>query len=317
MNKFLKHVILFFVYSLFFIIVLFIFFKLGIDEESYALDNSSNYLGDYILNQEWIEYMELSEDEKKYIEIIPEKFVYRYKNIDTGIKLFNFRNTYPEYYNLNNYGQSTFPDHQRSLGICWAFASVSSVETYMLKHGLSNIGNPIKFSVRQLDYAGVTSDYINEGYNPYSIPGRAYPGSGAYPNSAFILMATGISPVTAETYGYFDEYKGTKSINDVINLENVEYTIDSYVNYGSLADNSTDEEREEWIKEIKNHVINYGSVAITTISPLAGHAGSCSFKDNSNNYLLNVKGECNPLDPNNRHAMAIIRIKRIAFPLNI
>ena len=305
MKRGFKNIVKFGIYSLFLIVVIFIFFRLS-DNESYALDNSTNYLGDYVLNPEWIEYMELSDEDKNYMEIIPEKFIYRYKNFDTGIKLFSFRNNYPNYYNLNDYGQSTFPDHQRSLGICWAFAGVSSVETYMLKVGLSNISNPIKFSVRQLDYAGVSSNYISEGYNPYAIATRTYPGSGAFSNSAFVLMASGISPVSTDVYGYFDESRDVKSLKEVINLDNVEYVVDSYINYGSLDEYSTDSERKAWVNEIKNHVMNYGSVALTTISPLAGHAGSCSFKDSSNNYLLNVRGECNPLDTDNRHAMAII-----------
>ena len=52
--------------------------------------------------------------------------------------------------------------------------------------------------------------------------------------------------------------------------------------------------------------MNYGSVSITTIGTLAGYGGSCLYKDASNNYLINVRGECNPLDINNVHGMAII-----------
>ena len=97
MKRGFKNIVKFGIYSLFLIVVIFIFFRLS-DNESYALDNSTNYLGDYVLNPEWIEYMELSDEDKNYMEIIPEKFIYRYKNFDTGIKLFSFRNNYPNYY---------------------------------------------------------------------------------------------------------------------------------------------------------------------------------------------------------------------------
>ena len=78
MKRVFKNIVKFAIYSLFLIVVIFIFFRLG-DNESYALDNSTNYLGDYVLNPEWIEYMELSDEDKNYMEIIPEKFIYRYK----------------------------------------------------------------------------------------------------------------------------------------------------------------------------------------------------------------------------------------------
>ena len=286
----------------FLLIICFLF--LGIEEKSYAL-TSFNTKGDYILNPKWLEYMELDYDEQIKYEVIPEKFIYQYKETDTGISLFNLRNNYPNYYNLNDYGWSTFPEHQYGLGLCWAFAGLSSIETYMLKSGMSNIQNPIKFSKRQLDYASANKTSIKEGYNPYSIGNRTL-GRGASSSTTFVLMATGISPVTTDIYGWYNEEKDTKSLNEVINLNNVEYVVDSYVNYGSIDEYTTTEEREAWIKEIKNHVLNYGSVSITTIGPLAGYGGSCLYKDKSNNNLLNVSGECNPLVEENTHAMAII-----------
>ena len=85
-------------------LILFVFFNLGIEKESYAIDNSSSYKGDYILNPDWVSYMELSEEEKTRIDVIPEKFIYRYKrSINNKYRLFGSRsNNYPEYYNLND-----------------------------------------------------------------------------------------------------------------------------------------------------------------------------------------------------------------------
>ena len=176
----------------------------------------------------------------------------------------------------------------------------------MLKTGLMNINNYKNLSERQLDYVGVSSKYITEGYNPYSVYSRDYPGSGAFSNTAFVLMATGMSPVTTEIFGEYDTSQDTKSLNEIFNLNNIEYVVDEYINYGNIGEYSTDEERKSWINQIKHHVQNYGSVKITTIGTLAGYGGSCLYKDTTNNYLINVRGECNPLNINNVHAMAVI-----------
>lgn len=281
---------------------------LGVSKQSYALSNEINTMGDYILNPKWIEYMDLSEEEKATYEVIPEQFIYRYKKIDSPlINLFSLDSSYPEYYNLNDEGYSNAPDDQSSLGICWAFAAMSSLESNMLKTGLSNISNPIKFSVRQLDYASVRKDYIEEGFNPYYVYGRTMPGSGGRISTAFTLMETGISPVTVDKYGSFDVDRTIKSLNQTFNLENVEYVVDSYVNYGSTGNYTTEEEREVWVSDIKDHIKNYGSVAIGLIGATPYSAGSCIYVDDtSRNFLLNINGDCNQEDASAGHAMAII-----------
>ena len=45
---------------------------------------------------------------------------------------YNLRNNYPSYYNLNDYGLSTFPEAQGSLGLCWAFATNAQAESLLL-----------------------------------------------------------------------------------------------------------------------------------------------------------------------------------------
>lgn len=281
---------------------------LGINKQSYAFNEETNDMGDYILNPKWVEYMDLSEEEKTTYEVIPERFIYRYKNIDSSlISLFNLSGSYPEYYKLNDDGYSSEPDDQSSLGICWAFAAMSSLESNMLKTGLSNISNPIKFSVRQLDYASVRRDYVEEGFNPYYVYGRTMPGSGGRISTAFTLMETGISPVTTDKYGLFNVDRTIKSLNQTFNLNDVEYVVDSYVNYGTTGNYTTEEERNSWVNDIKDHIINYGSVAIGLIGATPYSAGSCIYVDDiSKNFLLNINGDCNQEDTSAGHAMAII-----------
>lgn len=277
------------------------------DNSTFAFDDE-NKRGDYVLNPAWVEFTSLPTEEQQKREIIPEKFVYNYKaSNNKKIRLFSTKENYPEKYNLNDYGYSTYPDNQGTLSICWAYATASSVETNLLKRGFSNISNPIKISIRQFDYASIHSDYIKEKYNPYQMLGRVYPGSGGIPNTGFILMSSGISPVTSDKFFDSSSDISAKSLQEVFNLDNVQYTVDSYVNYGSLNDISTKEDREEWISNIKSHIMNYGSVAASFTGSTPDSAGSCINTDNVNSsFLLNVNGDCNPPDKFAGHAMAII-----------
>ena len=292
---------------LFFVFVVVVFNSLGVDKKSYAFNTEYNYIGDYILNPNWVEYMDLSDEEKSHYEVVPEQFIYQYKKKESPINLFSLKSKYPEYYNLNDDGYSTSPDNQSSLGICWAFAAMSSLESNMLKTGLSNIDNPIKFSVRQLDYASVHRSYVQEEFNPYYVYGRTSPGSGGIISTGFTLMETGISPVTTERYEVFNVDRTIKSLNQTFNLEDVEYVVDSYINYGTTGNYTTDEERATWVNDIKDHILQYGSVAIGLIGATPASAGSCIYVDNmSKNFILNVSGDCNPSDKAAGHAMAII-----------
>lgn len=266
-----------------------------------------NYSDEYVLNPAWVEYTNLSNEEQAAYEVIPEQFIYQYKKSNNKTtNLFRTSSNYPEYYNLRDEGYTTSPDYQGSLGICWAFAATNSMESYLLKNGISNINNPIKFSVRQLDYASVDKDNLTEGFNPYYIFGRSYIGSGAKFNTAFILMSSGISPVTTDKFADSITDTSKKSIGEAINLDNVEYVIDSYVNYGVVGDYTSTEERESWIKEIKEHLFNYGAVAVAVKGSSVYSAGSCIHVNaDRTNFLVNQNGECNETDKI-RHAMTII-----------
>ena len=277
------------------------------DNSTFALEEESNF-GDYVLNPAWVEFTSLPAEEQQKREIVPEKFIYNYKakNAKT-VQIFKAKSSYPERYNLNDYGYSTYPDNQGTLGICWAYATASSIETNLLRTGISTITNPIKISIRQFDYASIHSDFIKENYNPYHILGRVYPGSGGLPNTGFILMSSGVSPVTSDKFFDSSSDRSAKSLQEVFNLDNVQYTVDSYVNYGSLNDISSKEDREEWISNIKDHIMNYGSVAASFTGSTPDSAGSCINVDNVNSsFLLNVNGDCNPPDKYAGHAMAII-----------
>ena len=105
------------------IIVIVIISIIVINKKSFANKENYDYKRDYILNHDWVKFMELTDEEKSLYEIIPDKFIYQHKKND--VSYFSLRDEYPSYYNLNDYGLSTFPEAQGSLGLCWAFAGLS------------------------------------------------------------------------------------------------------------------------------------------------------------------------------------------------
>ena len=77
-----------------FIVVIVMIF---IVRRSFALEDDNNYRNNYILNHDWVKYMELTDEEKLSYEIVPEKFIYQLK--ENKVSFFSLRNKYPSYYN--------------------------------------------------------------------------------------------------------------------------------------------------------------------------------------------------------------------------
>ena len=137
---------------------------------------------------------------------------------------------YPEYYNLFEQGKATNAKHQGNLGLCWAFGSLSSVESSILMK--DNADGNIDLSERHLgwfnfngkDYSEDDSlfagkdNYSTYGYSPYDI-------GGSYYNSAATLMRRyGASDETICSYEFTDDGKLDDCLrtNSNIYLDSVE-----------------------------------------------------------------------------------------------
>ena len=255
------------------------------------------------LNPKYVEYLELSVDEKKKLEVIPQVYTYDY------VSNKNTTSNFEPYYKLNNL---TVKD-QGTLGICWAFATISSIETNILTTGLST--NVVNFSERQLDYA--MANAITEVDNPYAVSeiinntpsyyelSSHELGSGASFVEAYKYLNMGISPIKEEIWGEYDNSHKTRSINEVLNYDNIDYQVSSYIIYGDNIygiSNYPSDLKTQFMDALKNHIINYGSLYIVTISP-DRNAGSCF--DSSRSYINYDESN---LDCRNAsyHAMAIV-----------
>lgn len=294
-------------FSFVIILGIFIYISYGINKNTYAIMDKDEVL----LNPEWIEYSLASSEEKEKYNIIPDRLtrLYHKKNTNDGFfsKMFAKSENYPEYYNLADENLVTAPRNQGGTGLCWAFAALSSVESNLIKKGIATYNNPIIFSERQLDYATGPGSYLNVGYNPYHEPARESLGTGAFANSAYKVFAAGVSPVTSNTFGAFNEdITSIKNIGDVLSVDNVEYSVDSFNYIGTVNQSLSSNDRLGWVNEIKKHLVTYGALSVNTIGPNPIYGGSCLYYDSNNNYLINDLGNCNPRNTQNGHAMSII-----------
>ena len=84
--------------------------------------------------EDYKKYLELSDEEKAKLNVIPEKYEYtmdEYLNDKSQeISFFGTETTIPSYFNLRD-EIAIKTENQGSYGLCWAFASTNSVETYL------------------------------------------------------------------------------------------------------------------------------------------------------------------------------------------
>ena len=306
-------------YLLLFCMLFLLSFKVNaLEVNEINFENEKN-LSNYVKNPLWETYN--SKDRSNSNIIISEYVVEPDDNVIDRYKwTHGAESVYPSSYDLRNVGGINYVTpvkNQDTLGICWSFATISSMETYLLKHNMSNLGNNmVTFNERQLDYATVPSfkhttflgttnfqafsDVTTNYYMYYSDGYRPLGGGGSFETAAYSL-ARGFSPVRQETSSTWSHYwTGTvnneiqMSANDVFDIEDVEYSVTGFDNFVTYYPGiNSDAEMESMRNRIKNSIIENGSVYVSTIAPYPGTLGSCVayYTDNTGNHaLINWRG---------------------------
>ena len=191
------------------------------------------------INPAWEEYMQLSDEEKEKVEIVPNMVTYTYipkenlyGNYANLQSRFTLRDEYP-----------TAVKNQKNEGLCWAYAATTMMESNLkVTKGIDE-----EFSVQQLNYlTGDEESYENE-YNPYSRNREV--SDGGHISSNF--LALGVVPVKNEK---FTIPEGKINISDVTNTNNIDYTITEAVEF-PLYENT-----EEYRNMLKSFIKKYGAV---------------------------------------------------------
>lgn len=205
---------------------------------------SNNTYDNLGYTQEYINYLKLSDEEKKTLSIIPDKYPVKLNDFDKNYmsKLNSYTQNVelPTYFNLQE-EITVYTDNQGNLGLCWAYASAKSLETFLAL----NYGEYWNFSEGYVSY--VTAKNSN-----YEI------GNGGN----WIGFVNSISKlgVLSETYLPYDDVYGLKN-NNIQYYEYLEENADC--TYDKLVESvNVESSNNNNFSVVKTHIKQNGSLYI-------------------------------------------------------
>lgn len=258
------------------------------------------------LNPVYIDYLSMADEEQNAFGDIPMPVVVDYVKSDADVYT-----TLPSSYDLRDVNGKNFITpvrNQGNLGLCWAFASAETAESYILqKSDTSYETNPILISERQIDYAtskdGI-SDYSN---NKYKVFIDRSLGDGGNFYISTVLMASGVSTVNYNDFKMYDDKDFEKvELSDTISYKKSMYELNSTIdmprlNLRASTGNLSEDEMNtftSYINLVKTNIMKYGAAYVSTYMNSA-----CYYKDtNSNKLVLDVYG----CGVSGGHAMQIV-----------
>ena len=250
------------------------------------------------LNPQYVDYLNLSDEEKQKMSIIPS--VYNLDYMYSGSAL---TEELPSKYDLRNVDGNSYITPLKNQGysnLCWAFATVENAESFlMIQNGRPYDDNSEKFSARQINYATSKNGIKNyENENGYRILGDG----GNYWISSSI-MSYGLSLFEADdSDNYYNgkEDEKAKELYEILNYASSSYELNSAIMMPIININDiSNEQKKTYIDAVKENIIRYGGPYVGTQSP----DGYCGFKNIDDNYVMVDDNNCTGLSG---HAMQII-----------
>ncbi len=205
--------------------------------------------------------------------------------LKNGFGKISLSTTLSDKYNALEEGYITGIKNQYSLGTCWAFSAISSVESNALKNKLDSYD----FSEAHMIYSLISGGYKDEAgkVGKYKTENL----NGGQINYAATYYFNGLGQLNEEEMPYPKTYK-TITIDeyipgrDIISIEKFE--INNVNDYGKCTNNE--------IEIIKSKLIEYGAVQATM------YMDENLFKDSNKNYYIST----NSNSTNANHGISII-----------
>ena len=289
------------------------------------------------LNPDYVEYLKKGKASK--YGHIPEPFAidHSYKKDEITKKHKNTNSNANELlsrtkYNLRDDGYITNIYDQGEEGICWSFASTTSLESHMALK--TNKQQMLTFSEKQIDYATTVEDKaVDIGKNPFITNSAGILGDDLNDGGNMLRFANatsiGISPllcqgncssgvnynsnhtITDNRYWKYDYSIQSKlSPYEITNIDNPEYSVNEALFFNSLTSDSQSEV-DALVNVIKNQIVNNGSLyvgvgAYTNLSiEYTPPSGETALNTNGKNTIFYIPSGWNP-NPATNHAVSII-----------
>ncbi len=192
------------------------------------------------ITDDYKKYLKLSEEEKSELDVIPRKEEIPIEKLDEIEDEIKIKDELPTKFNLKDKINIQVED-QESFGLCWAFASLKSLETNVALKKNKNYD----FSEMHVDY--LTSNLF--------YGSRTIHDGGSFEYFEDYLTVSG--PILESTLKYKD-YEDYKDFNTYKNILNVTKTISYPGIYKN--DDVTQEEVNKFRKIVKNHIMQNGSL---------------------------------------------------------
>ena len=221
--------------------------------------------------KEYQEYLKLSDEEKAKLNVIPPKYAQSLHDyMDTHKNAFeSVRGDLPTAYNLRDHINIPIED-QGSDGLCWAFSSLTSVETNL---ALRNI--TVDLSERHLDYLTSKEFWNKIGSNP-----GFYRTLGSGGNFDMFTQYTSsyLGPVNESQVPYYryyneNEYSMLKSLSPALYV-NETVQLPSIFSYEKSNNTYTEDDLNYHRNLVKQHIMENGSLYIdiyaNSITPYNG-----------------------------------------------
>ena len=241
---------------------------LGITEESTKLqENLEKGFSD-----EYKKYESLTDEEKEELEVIPRKEEIPFSEIDDIKEDLDIQEEkIPTSYNLKDVINIKV-ENQESLGLCWDFASMKSLETNILLHEgrdldlselhLDYYQSSLMYGYRELHNGGNFSDFEEYSLLTDAVLEDDLPYGNYSTHTILGHDFKYFEPVdyTESQYSKFTNINGVTRATEIVNFPSVRKT-------NGNAENITEEELNEFRNAVKSHIMKNGSLYTVIESP--------------------------------------------------
>lgn len=266
------------------------------------------------LNPAYVDYLEMDEETKTTMGIIPEMYISDYIPAEVPESVDGAASD--PYFNLSNVSGNSYitpMKNQETLGVCWAVTSVETAETFLMykNNKPSNRYTPEIFSVRQMDYATSTDGFYVElpndtrkysWTNPINNANRKL-GEGANFRISSIIMSTGLTLADESTLAWNTD-KTPRKPGEILNRNNSKYEVNETISIPAITDDTaTTANLNNFVTTVKKYMTLYGGPYVGSISPQS----SCGFVNTDGKHVLRTD-ECQNTSENRAkgHALQII-----------